>query len=79
MTDASTPDDTVLDARDIDGEPFSDIMTALEDLDDEDSLVLVNSFEPTPLYGVLEREGFTHDSEQVGSEEWRIRIEPADG
>lgn len=66
-----------LDVRDVDGEPFSDIVDALEGLGDAETLVLVNSFEPEPLYGVLENRGFTHETEQVAENEWRVRIEHA--
>lgn len=66
-----------LDVRDVDGEPFSDIVAALEDLGDAETLVLVNSFEPEPLYSVLENRGFTHETEQVAEDEWRVRIEHA--
>lgn len=65
-----------LDAREIDGEPFSDIMAALSDLSDGETLVLINSFEPEPLYGVLDQRGFDHETEQVSPEEWRVEIEP---
>jgi hypothetical protein len=42
--------DDVVDARGIDGEPFGAIMTAVESLDDGETLLLINSFEPVPLY-----------------------------
>ncbi|MFB6078808.1 MAG: DUF2249 domain-containing protein [Halarchaeum sp.] len=70
--------DTRLDAREIDGEPFGDIMDALDDLDAGETLLLINSFEPAPLYQVLERRGFTHEAEQAGEDEWRVRIRHAD-
>lgn len=66
---------TELDVREIDGEPFSDIMSALSDLGDDETLVLVNSFEPEPLYAVLDQRGFDHETEQVGPDEWRVEIE----
>lgn len=65
-----------LDARDIDGEPFSEIMEALELLDSEDSLLLINSFEPEPLYDVLEQRGFSYETTRIGSDEWHVRIAP---
>ncbi|WP_115863449.1 DUF2249 domain-containing protein [Halorussus litoreus] len=65
-----------LDAREIDGEPFDDIVAALGDLGDDDTLVLVNSFEPEPLYDVLDDRGFDHESEQVAADEWRVEITP---
>lgn len=67
--------DKTLDAREIDGEPFSDIVDTLDSLSETETLVLVNSFEPEPLYGVLEARGFTHEAEQVAEDEWRVRIE----
>ncbi|MFC4450919.1 DUF2249 domain-containing protein [Halorussus aquaticus] len=65
-----------LDAREIDGEPFGAITSALSDLGDDETLVLVNSFEPEPLYAVLDRRGFDHETEQVAPDEWRVEIEP---
>jgi len=69
-----TPDRS-LDARRIDGEPFSDIVAELDALGDDETFVLVNSFEPEPLYDVLERRGFTHETERVADDEWRVEIE----
>lgn len=66
-----------LDIRDIDGEPFSDIMTALDRLPEGDTLVLINSFEPEPLYSVLEQQGFVHETTRIDDDEWRIAIEHA--
>lgn len=66
-----------LDVRDVDGEPFGEIMDALASLDDDGTLVLVNSFEPEPLYAVLAQRGFTHEAEQVTEDEWRVEIEHA--
>ncbi|WP_256390833.1 DUF2249 domain-containing protein [Natronoarchaeum rubrum] len=66
-----------LDVREIDGEPFGDIMSALEDLPADETLTLVNSFEPVPLYEVLERKGYTHDTTQVDDDLWRVEIERA--
>lgn len=66
-----------LDAREIEGEPFDNIMTAVDNLDDDESLVLVNSFEPVPLYNVLEQRGFEHETDQRSEEEWHVSIRPA--
>lgn len=73
------PDATVqeLDVRDVDGEPFGAITDALDDLGEDERLVLVNAFEPVPLYEVLDRRGFDHRTEEVGPEEWRVTIEHA--
>ena len=67
--------DARLDAREIDGEPFSDIVAAIEDLGDRETLLLVNSFEPEPLYDVLSDRGFDYETEQA-DEEWRVYITP---
>lgn len=77
MSSPETDHDAVLDARDIDGEPFDDIMAALEALGPGETLLLVNSFEPVPLYEVLADRGFTHETTQVGDEEWHVEISHA--
>jgi len=72
-----TETDRQLDVRDIDGEPFGAIMTALEDLEDDESLLLINSFEPEPLYDVLDQQGFTYETENPEPEVWWVTIEHA--
>ena len=69
--------EATLDAREIDGEPFDDIMAAVTDLSPDGSLLLINSFEPEPLYDVLESRGFTHETEEIGPDEWHIEIRHA--
>lgn len=77
-TGPATGDRTrVLDAREVDGPPFDAIMTALADLDSDERLVLLNGFEPAPLYDVLERRGFAFETERVVADEWRVTIEHA--
>ncbi|WP_336136659.1 DUF2249 domain-containing protein [Natronomonas amylolytica] len=66
--------DRTLDAREIDGEPFGDIMDALEELSADESLLLINSFEPVPLYDVLETRGFDHETANPAPETWHIEI-----
>lgn len=63
-----------LDAREIDGEPFTDIMAALRELSDDGTLKLINSFEPVPLYQILEERGFDYQTNRVGDDEWHIAI-----
>ncbi|WP_248515124.1 DUF2249 domain-containing protein [Salinarchaeum laminariae] len=63
-----------LDAREIDGEPFGTITAALDDLAPGESLLLINTFEPVPLYGVLDERGFAHDATRVDEEEWHVEI-----
>lgn len=70
--------ETVLDVREIDGEPFGDIMAALSQLDRGDQLRLVSSFEPKPLYNVLSEKGFTHETTQVEEDLFHVDIRHAD-
>lgn len=72
----TTDPDARLDAREVEGEPFNDIVAALEDLADDETLLLLNSFEPEPLYNVLDDRGFDHETECVDGE-WRVYISHA--
>ena len=65
-----------LDVRDVDGEPFEQIMNALDSVGESEALRLVNSFEPVPLYDVLSKKGYQYDTEQVADEEWHVTIRP---
>jgi len=65
---------TTLDVRDVDDEPFPHIMSALSDLAEGETLELVNSFEPEPLYSVLSQRGFDYESERVAEDEWRVLV-----
>ena len=72
-----------LDAREIDGEPFGPITAAFSELDDDESLLPVNSFEPVSLSDVLDERGFahetergfTHETERVAPDEWHVHVE----
>ncbi|MCL4424008.1 MAG: DUF2249 domain-containing protein [Firmicutes bacterium] len=58
-------------ARGVD--PFDDIMKGVKELSDPgDTLVLINTFEPFRLYGVMEGRGFQHEAEKMGEGHWRI-------
>ena len=65
---------TRLDVRAVDGEPFGDIVAALDDLDPGERLVLVNSFEPVPLYDVLEDRGFAYETTRVADDEFHVAV-----
>lgn len=68
--------DRHLDVREIDGEPFGEIMAALDALDDEETLVLTAGFEPVPLYGVLEERGFQYEPTNPEPDRWHVEITP---
>ena len=57
-------------------EPFGKIMETVASLDGR-SLMLVASFEPTPLMGVLSSQGLTYEAQKVSDAEWRVRFEQA--
>jgi uncharacterized protein (DUF2249 family) len=56
-------------------EPFAAIMEAARDVKVGEHFILINSFEPVPLYGVLGQAGFQYQTEQISPEEWRIDFE----
>jgi len=64
----------VVDAREIEGEPFEAIMSAVEKLDGGETMLLVNSFEPEPLYNVLGDRGLSYETTQVSADEWHVEI-----
>lgn len=53
-------------------EPFGDIVTAVRSLEPGQALVLLNTFEPLPLYRVMEQMGFHHHAEVTPEGDWRI-------
>jgi uncharacterized protein (DUF2249 family) len=73
----ATESTRTLDAREVDGELFGAITAALDDLGEGERLRLVNSFEPEPLYAVLERRGFDHETTRIGENEWHVNIKHA--
>lgn len=74
MASTGTDYAQTVDVREIDGEPFGDIIAALSELTDEETLLLIAPFEPVPLYGVLEDRGMTHDTTEVGDEEFHVEV-----
>ena len=64
-----------LDVRDLEEPPFARIDTALSELGSGERLLLVNDFEPEPLYEVLERRGFSYETSRVTDDEWHVEIE----
>jgi uncharacterized protein (DUF2249 family) len=53
-------------------EPFQKIMAAVERLQPDQTLLLINCFEPRPLYRVMAQNGFTHWAEQTVDGDWRV-------
>lgn len=48
-------------------DPFLDIMNKVKALKDDEILLIINSFEPVPLYSVLGRKGFEHYTRKEGT------------
>lgn len=71
MSDA----ESVPDVREGDAPPFPAISDALDELDPDERLRLVNDFEPVPLYDVLADRGFERETERVDDDEWHVTIE----
>jgi uncharacterized protein (DUF2249 family) len=53
-------------------EPFSKIMNAVAQLQADEKLLLVAPFEPAPLFSVLGKQGFDHESKQIQSGGWEV-------
>lgn len=64
-----------LDVRELDEEPFPKIMDALSHLEEDEALLLINNFEPEPLYDILDQRGFTYETSQIQSDEYHVVIE----
>jgi uncharacterized protein (DUF2249 family) len=53
-------------------EPFSAIMGAVDGLRQNESLLLINTFEPIPLYRVMQKRGFSYRCDEKGPQEYHI-------
>ena len=53
-------------------EPFSRIMAARKDVPGKGALCVRAIFEPIPLYAVMQRQGFTHHTERLAEDDWRV-------
>jgi len=47
-------------------DPFLDIMVNIKKLNEDEVLLIINSFEPSPLYSVLGNKGFDHITKKDG-------------
>jgi hypothetical protein len=53
-------------------EPFGKIMAAVDWLRPDETLLLIVSFEPLPLYGVMAGKGFTYRASQTPTGDWNV-------
>ena len=56
------------------GAPCARILDSAVQLHPGDTLQVIAPFEPTPLYAVLGREGFAHESREIGGGDWEVRF-----
>jgi uncharacterized protein (DUF2249 family) len=75
-SDSDSGRSRVIDARKLSGEPFDIIMNALDDLETGDTLLLINSFEPKPLYDVIAERGYAYETNMIDDDEWHVEITP---
>lgn len=71
----STPAPIVIDARPIiaaGGDPFDEIMAAVGALLPGQALVILNSFEPFPLYDRLGALGFEREVDRFPDGDWKV-------
>jgi len=75
----TTHDLSTLDVRQIlkaGGEPFSQIMQAVEGLSPGQGLRLLATFKPVPLFGVMAQRGFGHTEHEIGDGDWEVIFTP---
>jgi uncharacterized protein (DUF2249 family) len=58
------------------GEPFAEIMGAVNRLKPGEGLRLFATFEPTPLFHVLGSKGFTHQARAIEGGDWEVLFSP---
>ena len=59
------------------GEPFEQIMEAVNALKPGEGLRLFATFKPTPLLHVLGSKGFTHEAKELAGGEWEVVFSPS--
>lgn len=59
------------------GEPFEQIMNAVNALKPGEGLRLFATFKPTPLLHVLGSRGFTHEAKELDGGEWEVLFSPS--
>ncbi len=60
------------------GDPYDEIMAAAGSAGPGQDLVIVNSFEPFPLYERLAALGFTHGSARLPNGDWQVTFRRGD-
>ena len=60
------------------GEPFGEIMAAVNTLPPGQGLRLLATFKPVPLFQVLGSKGFTHEAREIGDGDWEVLFTPGD-
>jgi uncharacterized protein (DUF2249 family) len=58
-------------------EPFGRIMAAVGSLAEGQDLILYATFEPVPLFRVMQSHGFAHEAHALGNGDWEIRFRRA--
>lgn len=74
------PSSVTLDVRELlksGGEPFSEIMRAVESLSPGQSLRLLATLKPAPLFAILANRGFSHTEREIGGGDWEVIFTPA--
>jgi TusA-related sulfurtransferase len=59
------------------GEPFGEIMAAVNALTPAQGLRLYATFKPTPLLHVLGSKGYAHEAREIGGGDWEVLFTPA--
>ncbi len=59
------------------GEPFGEIMAAVNTLPPGQGLRLLATFKPVPLFHVLGSKGFTHEAREIGGGDWEVLFSPS--
>lgn len=60
-------------------EPFKKIMDAVKSLEGDQQLILHAPFNPFPLFKVMAKKGFDHESEQIENKHWKITFTRKEG
>jgi uncharacterized protein (DUF2249 family) len=58
------------------GEPFQDIMAAVQSLAPGEGLRLLSTFKPTPLLPLMSRQGFSSETHELDTGDWEIIFSP---